>query len=142
MTLFYSAGCPVCRWLVVHLILPLDPHQLLDIIPFRSPLGRALLADYGLRDMDTIRLHWWFTDPQGRLWQANKGGAKQLLLHLTLPRWAYYLVSVVPSWVFNRLDDLINRNRPTLARYIQDVPPTMRVWGRTYNYRELEREAA
>lgn len=129
MTLLYSGGCPVCRWTVRHLVTHFDPHRALDILPFRHPLGRTLLAKKGLTDIDTIRQHWWFIDAEGKLWQANRGGAKQVLLAFEQTRqWARF----IPSWVLDRLDDLVNKSRPFIARFIEDGPALTQVRGKQY----------
>jgi predicted DCC family thiol-disulfide oxidoreductase YuxK len=139
MVLLYSGGCPVCRWTVRNVIMRLDSHRALDILPFRHPLARVILHAKGLDDIGTIKQHWWFVDANGKLWQANRGGAKQLLLSFRKTRW---WARLVPSWVFDRLDDLVNRNRPLIAAYLEDGPALVRVFGRetTWEWWQEEEE--
>lgn len=126
MILLYSGGCPVCRWTVRNIIDRIDTHRALDIIPFRHPLGRTILDKKGLTDIDIIKQHWWFIDRDGKLWQANRGGAKQLLLSFKKTRW---WAQFIPSFVFDWLDDMVNANRPRIAPFLEDGPAILQVMG-------------
>jgi predicted DCC family thiol-disulfide oxidoreductase YuxK len=126
MVLLYSGGCKVCRWTARTIISRIDRHKALDIVPFRHPLGQYILAGKGLTDIETIKQHWWFVDRNGKLWQGNRGGAKQLLMAFSNTRW---WARFIPSRVLDWADDVVNRNRPRIAAHLPDLPPLVRVQG-------------
>lgn len=126
MILLYSGDCGVCRWVVRHIILPLDHHHRLDILPFRDPLSRLILDKHGVTELEQVTQHWWFIDSANRLWQGNRGGAKQVLLAFRRTRW---LGRLIPSCCCNWLDNFVNRNHPLLAKWFYSDHITRRVMG-------------
>jgi predicted DCC family thiol-disulfide oxidoreductase YuxK len=128
MTLLYSGGCKVCRWMVRTIVQRFDPSQL-DIVPFRHPIGQNILRAQGIPEDQWFR-NWWFQDESGYLWAGNQGGVIQFLL--SFPR--TYRLGVVMDWWnldgrMNRLDNWVKAHRPFIAQFIKDGPALIRVKG-------------
>lgn len=119
--LFYSGGCRFCRW-AARKLHDWDPH--LAICPFRDPAADPHFADLHI---ERRVKHWWVVTPDGRRYEGNHGGGVALLSNL---QWVwpigYGLKLLGLTRVVDWVDDVVNRNRPTLAGWVSDGPAPKR----------------
>lgn len=135
-TLLYSGGCPVCRWLVRHVIVWLDRDRQLNIIPIRHRLALPYFhtphASLDYLPLEKRIEHWWFIDYAGQRWAGNAGGGYRLLQHLTRTAWLGTFISWHPTLIgfTNWLDEVVKRNRPRIAPWLTDGPALVRTSNR------------
>lgn len=119
--MFYSGGCRFCRW-AARKLHDWDPH--LAICPFREPEAIPYLGDMHI---DRVKQHWWVITPNGQRFEGNHGGGVALMKGIRWVKWLGWTLSglgLTPlvDWV----DDVVNRNRPTLAGWVSDGPAPKR----------------
>lgn len=119
--LFYSGGCRFCRWAARRLH-DLDAH--LAICPFRDEAAEPHLGDIPLEHRVK---HWWVITADGQRFEGNHGGGVALLKGMRPTRWLGYGLQIAGLTRFvDWVDDVVNRNRPTLAGLVSDGPAPKR----------------
>lgn len=116
--LLYSGGCKFCRW-VARMILRLDKHEQLSMMPFRS-----IFAEWYLHGVPERRRYetWWIWR-NGALHAGDEDGMYFLLLSLRRTReLARTLRTLRLLPALQRFEQWVKRSRPLLSRFIDDGP--------------------